>query len=65
MDGSLTVNKVLKSSPAEALLEPYDRIVRINDEPLKGKDVKDVNKMIAGEADTDIKIKAVRGCPGL
>ena len=59
-DGSLTVTGILPGSPAEGVLLPYDRILRINDEPLKGKLVSDIDSMMNGEVDTEVKLTIVR-----
>ena len=59
-DGSLTVTEVLKDSPAEGRILPYDRVVRINGESLKGKTLGYVNELLDGPADTEVSLKVVR-----
>lgn len=53
-DGSLTVNEVLPNSPAEGIVLPYDRILKIDGQILKGKSVADINKLMNGPADSDV-----------
>jgi carboxyl-terminal processing protease len=55
-DGSLTVLEIFPDSPADAILKPMDRILRINSEPLKGKSVTEVNTLLKGEEETEITL---------
>ena len=55
-DGSLTVLEVFPDSPAESILKPLDRILRINSESLKGKSVTEVNELLRGEEETEITL---------
>ena len=55
-DGSLTVTRVLPGGPAESILQPYDRILRIDDEPLKGTSVDEVNALFKGEEGSDVTL---------
>ncbi len=59
-DGSLTVTEVYPGGPAENLLQPHDRIVRIDGKPLKGLAVRDLEKLLKGEAGTSVGLKIVR-----
>ena len=59
-DGSLTVLEVFPDSPAESILKPLDRILRINSESLKGKSVSDVNALLSGEEETEITLTVNR-----
>ncbi len=59
-EGSLTVTEVLPDSPAESILKPYDRILRIDSKPLKGKSLAEVNEMLNGEAETPVKLTVNR-----
>jgi carboxyl-terminal processing protease len=47
-DGSLTVTDIMENSPAAGILEIYDRILRIGDTSLRGKDISALNKMLDG-----------------
>ncbi|MDX2111501.1 MAG: S41 family peptidase [Verrucomicrobiota bacterium] len=53
-DGSLTVTEVQPNSPAEGIILPLDRILRVNGQVLKGKTVAEVNALMSGPADTDV-----------
>ena len=55
-DGSLTVLEVFPDSPAESILKPLDRILRINSESLKGKSVTKINALLKGEEETEITL---------
>ncbi len=59
-DGSLTVTEVMEGSPAETLLVPLDRIMRIDGELLKGRGVQDIDGLLQGEAGTDVRLTVVR-----
>jgi len=59
-DGSLTVTEVLPGSPAEAVLKPLDRILRIDFQPLKGKTLRAVNALLEGEEGTEITLTVNR-----
>ena len=60
VDGALTVREVLPSSPAHALLRPYDRIMRINGESLKGKAAPEINALLRGKPGDTVRFKLVR-----
>lgn len=53
-DGSLTVSEVLPNSPAEGIVLPFDRILKIDNQILKGKSVADINKLMNGPPDSDV-----------
>ena len=48
-EGSLVVEEITPGSPAEDILYPLDRILRINKEPLKGKTVGQVQSLLSGK----------------
>ncbi len=60
VDGALTVREVLPGSPAQALLQPFDRIMRINGQPLKGKSVAQINALLRGKPGDTVRFKVVR-----
>lgn len=59
-DGSLTVTSVTKGSEAEKKLAVYDRILRIDNQPLSGKSVSEVNKLLDGELNQTSTLKVIR-----
>lgn len=59
-DGSLTVEEVIPSSPADGILEPFDRILRVDGETLAGKASDEVNKLLDGAPDTRVVLTVVR-----
>lgn len=59
-EGSLTVTSVIPGSPSDGLLQPHDRIMRVNNEVLKGKPVSEIKTLLNGEVGTDVKLKIVR-----
>ncbi|MBT3379854.1 MAG: PDZ domain-containing protein [Lentisphaerae bacterium] len=59
-DGSLTVTEVLEGGPSVSLLLPYDRIVRIDGEALKGLPVKEIDRLLKGEKGTRVSLKVIR-----
>ena len=59
-DGSLTVTDVLPGGPSETLLQPYDRIVRVDGLPLKGLSVKEIDQTLKGKPGTKVSLKVVR-----
>ncbi len=60
IDGSLTVTEVTVGGPSESLLQIYDRIVRIDGNPLKGLSVNAVDQLLKGEPETEVSLKVVR-----
>ncbi len=59
-EGSLTVTEVVPDSPADTILKPYDRILRIDSKPLKGKSLSEVNAMLNGETDQTVQLTVNR-----
>lgn len=59
-DGSLTVTEVTPGGPSEGVLEPLDRILRIDGKPLRGLGVPAVSALLEGEPDTPVTLKVVR-----
>jgi len=59
-DGSLTVTEVTPGGPSQGVLEPLDRILRIDGKPLKGLAVPAVSVLLEGEPNTPVALKVVR-----
>jgi len=59
-EGSLTVTEVLPGSPADECLKPLDRILRINSQPLKGKSLRAINRLLEGEEGTWVTLTVNR-----
>ena len=59
-DGSLTVTEVTAGGPSEGVLQPLDRILRVQGKELKGLSVAAVSALLEGEPDTPVAIKVVR-----
>jgi len=59
-DGSLTVTEVLEGSPAESILFPNDRILRIDGHALKSKSIKEIDALLEGEVGTKVTLTVVR-----
>jgi len=59
-DGSLTVTEVFPGGPSVSLLLPYDRIVRIDGQPLKGLSVKEIDHLLKGEQGSRVSLKIIR-----
>jgi carboxyl-terminal processing protease len=59
-DGSLTVTEVLEGGPSETLLQPYDRIVRIDGKPIRSLPLDEVDDMLKGDPGTVVALKVVR-----
>ena len=59
-EGSLTIAEVLLNSPAESILKPFDRIMRIDSQPIKGKTIDEVNALLKGEEETKVKLTVIR-----
>jgi carboxyl-terminal processing protease len=59
-DGSLTVTDVIAGSPAEGLVRPLDRILRINGEKLLNKPVTEIDGLLNGAPGTRIVLTLVR-----
>jgi carboxyl-terminal processing protease len=59
-DGSLTVTDVLSGSPADGVVQPLDRILRINGVKLLDKPVTEIDELLNGEPGTRIVLTLVR-----
>jgi carboxyl-terminal processing protease len=59
-EGSLTVTEVLPDSPAESILKPYDRILRIDSKPLIGKSLAQISEMLNGKVKTSVELTVNR-----
>lgn len=59
-DGSLTVSEVLPGSPADGVLQPLDRILRLDGTSLKGKQIAQINNLLQGESGTALDLTVVR-----
>jgi carboxyl-terminal processing protease len=55
-EGSLTISEIFPGSPAEGLLKPMDRILRVNSQPLKNRSINDVNNLLKGEEGKEITL---------
>ena len=60
VEGSLTVTEVLPNSPAEGILLPYDRILRIDGLQLKGKSATEINNLMSGEEGSQVTLTVNR-----
>lgn len=60
VEGSLTVTEIMPASPAEDILRPLDRILRIDGLPLKGLSLAEVNDLLSGEEGTTIALTVNR-----
>ncbi len=59
-DGSLTVTEVTPGGPSQGILQPLDRILRIDGKPLRGLGVSEVSALLEGEPDTPVALTVVR-----
>ena len=59
-DGSLTVTGVAPDSPADGVLKPLDRVLRINGAPLRGKSVGEVDRLLSAAPGTQLHLTVVR-----
>lgn len=59
-EGSLTVTEILRDSPAENILKPLDRILRIDSQQLKGKSLEEVNALIKGKEGSEVTLTVNR-----
>jgi carboxyl-terminal processing protease len=59
-DGSLTVTEISPGSPADHVLRPYDRILRIDEKILKGLSLKDVHALLEGEEGATVSLTVNR-----
>ncbi|MEQ8905427.1 S41 family peptidase [Ekhidna sp.] len=59
-DGSLTVTSLIEDSQAEKNLAVSDRILRIDNQTLKGKSIDEINQLLDGELGQSSTLKVVR-----
>ena len=59
-DGSLTVTDVYANSPADGIIHPFDRILRINGERLLGKPVNEIDTLLNGKPGEKVVLTLVR-----
>ncbi len=59
-EGRLTVTEVLPNSPAESILKPFDHILRIDSQSLKGKSLHELNALLDGEEGTEVTLTVNR-----
>lgn len=59
-DGSLTVTAITEGSGAEGKLQPLDRILRIDNQELKGKSLDEINQLLDGPIGSEARLKAIR-----
>lgn len=59
-DGSLTITEIMPGSPAEGIMQPLDRILRIDGQALKGKPVQEIDHLLQGEVGTTVVLTVVR-----
>jgi carboxyl-terminal processing protease len=59
-DASLTVTEILPGSPAESVIQPYDRVLRIDGQPLKGKSINEIDALLQGGVGTNVVLTIVR-----
>lgn len=59
-DGSLTVTDIYPNSPADGVVRPLDRILRINGEKLLGKPVSEIDALLNGKPGETVVLTLVR-----
>ena len=59
-EGRLTVTEVLPNSPADSILKPFDHILRIDSQPLKGKTLQELNALLDGDEGTEVTLTVNR-----
>jgi len=59
-EGRLTVTDVLPNSPAESILRPFDHIMRVDSQALKGKSLQELNALLDGEEGTTVTLTVNR-----
>lgn len=60
VEGSLTVSEVMPDSPADMVLRPLDRILRINGQGLAGKKIAEVSEMLDGPEGSQVTLTVNR-----
>lgn len=59
-EGSLTVKSMIDGSPAIGLLQPKDRIMRIDGKSLKNLKEEELKKLLSGDEGKVVKLKVIR-----
>ncbi len=59
-EGRLTVTEVLPNSPADSILKPFDHILRIDSQSLKGKTLQELNALLDGKEGTEVDLTVNR-----
>lgn len=59
-DASLTVTAIEAGSPADGLLRPWDRILRIDGQPLAGLQASNIDARLRGEPGSSVHLTVVR-----
>jgi len=59
-EGSLTITRVLPGSPADSILKPLDRILRIDGLSLKGTSLEELNRLLTGKEGTAVTLTVNR-----
>jgi len=59
-DGGYSIEEVVPGSPADGVLEVFDRILRIDGEALKGKTQAEADQLITGEEGTKVMLTVIR-----
>lgn len=59
-EGRLTVTEVLPNSPADSILKPFDHILRIDSQALKGKTLQELNALLDGDEGTEVTLTVNR-----
>lgn len=59
-DGSLTVTEVLPNSPAEGLVLPGDRVLRVDGRSLRGLGTGEINQILNGEPGSQVRLTLAR-----
>ncbi|MEE8430127.1 MAG: S41 family peptidase [Candidatus Desulfatibia sp.] len=59
-EGRLTVTEVLPDSPADSILKPFDHILRIDSQSLKGKTLQELNALLDGKEGTEVDLTVNR-----
>lgn len=59
-DGSLTITSIMTGSAADGVLKPFDRVLRIGNQILVGKNAAEIGALLSGEPGSIITLKIVR-----
>jgi len=60
LEGALTVSEVIPDSPADMVLKPLDRILRINGESLAGKKISQLSELLDGPEGSQVTLTVNR-----